>query len=202
MPSRAGSPEWGSQGRQGHWPNGRSPPSGQCSDPTPSGLPRRCSHTASCSTTRMIPPRPTRHSPKPWRSSVRTASTPATACAIWACRRWGRSAIARRRPSWHGPPRPTGAPWARTTRSGGGRGPRAGLGGWGGANDWGRSQPLEELGELEIAAGEAGAAVVTLRRAHALDEKLFGTVERSSVARTDLLLARALLARGEGGDQR
>ena len=41
--------------------------------------------------------------------------------------------------------------------------------------------------------------MATLRRAHALDEKLFGSVERFSVARTDLLLARALLARGEGG---
>ncbi len=75
----------------------------------------------------------------------------------------------------------------------------AGIERLGGANDYELIQPLQEQGELETSAGEAGAAVVTLRRAHALEEKLFGTVERSSVARTDLLLARALLARGEGG---
>ena len=69
----------------------------------------------------------------------------------------------------------------------------------GGANDYELIQPLEELGELQTTAGEAGAAVATLRRARALDEKLFGSVERLSIARTDLLLARALLARGAGG---
>jgi eukaryotic-like serine/threonine-protein kinase len=60
-------------------------------------------------------------------------------------------------------------------------------------------QPLQEQGELQTSAGEAAAAVATLRRARALDAKLFGTVERPSEARTDLLLARALLARGAGG---
>jgi len=69
-----------------------------------------------------------------------------------------------------------------------------------GASDYELVQPLEELGELETFAGEAGAAVATLRRARALDEKLFGTIERPSVARTDLLLARALLARNAEGD--
>jgi eukaryotic-like serine/threonine-protein kinase len=68
-----------------------------------------------------------------------------------------------------------------------------------GVNDYVLIQPLDELGELETSAGEAGAAIVTLRRAHALDEKLFGSLERPSVARIDLLLARALLARGAGG---
>ena len=67
-----------------------------------------------------------------------------------------------------------------------------------GANVYELIQPLEELGEVETSAGEAGAAVVTLRRARALDEKLFHTSERPSVARTDLLLARALLARAVG----
>jgi len=75
----------------------------------------------------------------------------------------------------------------------------AGIERLGGVDDYELLQPLQELGELQIAAGEAGTAVVTLRRAHALDEKLFGTVERPSIARTDLLLARALLARGDGG---
>ena len=75
----------------------------------------------------------------------------------------------------------------------------AGIERLGGVDDYELIQPLQEEGELQTSAGEAAAAVATLRRAHALDEKLFGSVERFSVARTDLLLARALLARGEGG---
>jgi tetratricopeptide (TPR) repeat protein/tRNA A-37 threonylcarbamoyl transferase component Bud32 len=70
----------------------------------------------------------------------------------------------------------------------------------GGADGFELVQPLEELGELQTSAGEAGAAVATLQRARALDQKLFGNVERPSVARTDLLLARALLARNAEGD--
>jgi tetratricopeptide (TPR) repeat protein/tRNA A-37 threonylcarbamoyl transferase component Bud32 len=69
-----------------------------------------------------------------------------------------------------------------------------------GANAVELVQPLEETGELQTSAGEAGAAVATLRRARALDEKLFGSIDRPSVARTDLLLARALLARSAAGD--
>jgi len=63
-------------------------------------------------------------------------------------------------------------------------------------------QPLEELGELLTASGEAGAALVPLRRARALGEKLFGTLEHPFIASSDLQLARALLARGAGGDAR
>jgi tRNA A-37 threonylcarbamoyl transferase component Bud32/F0F1-type ATP synthase membrane subunit c/vacuolar-type H+-ATPase subunit K len=70
----------------------------------------------------------------------------------------------------------------------------------GAANSYEMVQPLQETGELQTSAGEAGAAVGTLHRARALDEKLFGTIERPSVARTDLLLARALLARSAAGD--
>jgi tetratricopeptide (TPR) repeat protein/tRNA A-37 threonylcarbamoyl transferase component Bud32 len=68
-----------------------------------------------------------------------------------------------------------------------------------GANAYELVQPLQELAEVETSAGEADAAVATLRRARALDERLFHTVERPSVARTDLLLGRALLARAGGG---
>jgi serine/threonine protein kinase/tetratricopeptide (TPR) repeat protein len=60
--------------------------------------------------------------------------------------------------------------------------------------------PLRELGEVQTAAGEAPAAVDTLRRLRALQEKLFGTREHREVAATDLVLAKALLARGIGGD--
>jgi tetratricopeptide (TPR) repeat protein/tRNA A-37 threonylcarbamoyl transferase component Bud32 len=70
-----------------------------------------------------------------------------------------------------------------------------------GANAYELLLPLTEMGELQTSAGQAGAAVGTLRRARALDEKLYGNVERASVARTDLLLARALLARGGAGDE-
>jgi len=75
----------------------------------------------------------------------------------------------------------------------------AGIERLGGVDDYELIQPLQEEGELQTSAGEAAAAVATLQRAHALDEKLFGSVERFSVARTDLLLARALLARGASG---
>ena len=67
-----------------------------------------------------------------------------------------------------------------------------------GANVYELIQPLQEMGELETSAGEAAAAVITLQRVRALDEKLFHA-ERPSMARTDLLLARALLARAAGG---
>jgi tetratricopeptide (TPR) repeat protein len=71
-----------------------------------------------------------------------------------------------------------------------------------GADGYELRQPLEQLGEALTAAGEAQAAVVTLRRVRALEDKLYGTAEHHEVAGSDLLLARALLARGAAGDAR
>jgi tRNA A-37 threonylcarbamoyl transferase component Bud32 len=62
--------------------------------------------------------------------------------------------------------------------------------------------PLEELGEAQTAAGDAPAAVSTLRRVRALAEKVFGRRSNREVAVSDVLLARALLARGKDGDRR
>ena len=61
--------------------------------------------------------------------------------------------------------------------------------------------PLKQLGEAQTAAGEARAAVETLLRVRALEEELFGTRDHREVAGGDLLLARALLARGAPGDR-
>jgi len=69
-----------------------------------------------------------------------------------------------------------------------------------GAGSYELQLPLQELGELQTTTGEAAAAVATLRRVRALDQALFHTVEHPYVASTDLLLARALLARGGAGD--
>ena len=64
-------------------------------------------------------------------------------------------------------------------------------------------EPLRTMGEIETAAGQATAAVATLRRTKALYQKLFaGTGEHPEIAATDLLLARALLARAAPGDAR
>jgi tetratricopeptide (TPR) repeat protein/tRNA A-37 threonylcarbamoyl transferase component Bud32 len=62
--------------------------------------------------------------------------------------------------------------------------------------------PLAQLGEVLTAAGEPKAAVDTLERVRALEKKLFGTDEHREVAASELLLARALLARGAAGDAR
>ncbi|HEV3457486.1 MAG TPA: serine/threonine-protein kinase, partial [Thermoanaerobaculia bacterium] len=62
--------------------------------------------------------------------------------------------------------------------------------------------PLAELGEVQIAAGDAGAAVATLEHARALGEKVFGTIQHPFIARADLELGRALLARDGPGDAR
>ncbi|HVT60442.1 MAG TPA: serine/threonine-protein kinase [Thermoanaerobaculia bacterium] len=69
-----------------------------------------------------------------------------------------------------------------------------------GAESYEIEQPLNMLGEVLAAAGAADEAVTTLRRVRALEEKLFKTVEHREVAGSDLLLARALLARSTGGD--
>jgi tetratricopeptide (TPR) repeat protein len=61
--------------------------------------------------------------------------------------------------------------------------------------------PLKQLGEAQTEAGEGAAAVATLGRVRALEEKLFGTIEHREVGGSDLLLARALLARGRGDDR-
>jgi tetratricopeptide (TPR) repeat protein/tRNA A-37 threonylcarbamoyl transferase component Bud32 len=60
-------------------------------------------------------------------------------------------------------------------------------------------QPLKELGELQTVTGQASDAVATLRRERALAVKTFQDAPRN-IAWSDLLLARALLARGAGGD--
>src|SRR5205807_2827246 len=49
---------------------------------------------------------------------------------------------------------------------------------------------------------DANAAVGTLRRVRALEDKLYGTREHRDAATSDLLLARALLVRGAAGDAR
>jgi tetratricopeptide (TPR) repeat protein/tRNA A-37 threonylcarbamoyl transferase component Bud32 len=59
--------------------------------------------------------------------------------------------------------------------------------------------PLKALGELQTKTGQASAAVATLRRDRALAVKLSQGAPRL-IAWSDLLLARALLARGGGGD--
>ncbi|HYL06886.1 MAG TPA: serine/threonine-protein kinase [Thermoanaerobaculia bacterium] len=61
--------------------------------------------------------------------------------------------------------------------------------------------PFEQLGEAQAAAGDAPAAVATLRRERALAEKLFDRGSRQ-VAAADVFLARALVARGGEGDGR
>lgn len=71
-----------------------------------------------------------------------------------------------------------------------------------GADSYELRQPLEQSGEVLTAAGEAVEAVATLRRVRALEDKLYGAREHREVAGTDLLLARALLARRAGGDAR
>jgi len=70
-----------------------------------------------------------------------------------------------------------------------------------GADTYEVLQPLQALGEIQLAAGEATPAVTTLRRVRSLDEKLFGTSQHPDVAGTDLLLARACLARHAAGDR-
>ncbi len=138
------------------------------------------------------------------------------ACAIIRpVRRWGRSAMARRRPSWRGPPRQyrrtIGEDDVQRWRAvadlelertcGWAAWPKAraelGLPRWpriervAGANDYELIQPLEEMGELETAAGEGGRGGVSmLRRVRALDEKLFRTAS-SALDRQDRPAARA-----------
>jgi eukaryotic-like serine/threonine-protein kinase len=70
-----------------------------------------------------------------------------------------------------------------------------------GADTYEVLQPLQALGEIQLAAGEATSAVTTLRRVRSLDEKLFGTSQHPDVGGTDLLLARACLARHAAGDR-
>ena len=61
--------------------------------------------------------------------------------------------------------------------------------------------PLEMYGEALTAAGEANQAVAVLQRLQALELKLFGTREHREVAESELVLARALLARQAPGDR-
>jgi tetratricopeptide (TPR) repeat protein/tRNA A-37 threonylcarbamoyl transferase component Bud32 len=60
--------------------------------------------------------------------------------------------------------------------------------------------PLEQLGQVLTAVGDVEEGVAALRRVRALEAKLFPTAEHREVAGTDLLLARALLARHGAGD--
>jgi eukaryotic-like serine/threonine-protein kinase len=62
--------------------------------------------------------------------------------------------------------------------------------------------PLEMYGEALTAAGETHHAVEVLERLKALELKLFGTIEHREVAQSELVLARALLARQAPGDRR
>jgi tetratricopeptide (TPR) repeat protein len=62
--------------------------------------------------------------------------------------------------------------------------------------------PLKQFGEVLSGSGEHDAAVATLRRERGIEVKLFGGIEHRGVAATDLLLARALVARGAAGDGR
>jgi tetratricopeptide (TPR) repeat protein/tRNA A-37 threonylcarbamoyl transferase component Bud32 len=62
--------------------------------------------------------------------------------------------------------------------------------------------PLEMYGEALTAAGETNHAVEVLQRVKALELKLFGTIEHPEVAESELVLARALLARQAPGDRR
>ena len=61
--------------------------------------------------------------------------------------------------------------------------------------------PLKELGETLTEAGATHEAVATLERLHKLEGKLFGTFQHADVAGSELLLAQALLARGDPGDR-
>jgi serine/threonine-protein kinase len=61
------------------------------------------------------------------------------------------------------------------------------------------SQPLRELGELQLATGDADAAAASFRRARALEVTTFKGIEHRNVAWCDLLVARALLARRDPG---
>jgi hypothetical protein len=61
--------------------------------------------------------------------------------------------------------------------------------------------PLDELGEAQTAADAAPAAVSTFERVRALEEKLFGRANNRELAVSNVLFARALLARGKDGDR-
>ncbi|HEV3456026.1 MAG TPA: serine/threonine-protein kinase [Thermoanaerobaculia bacterium] len=60
--------------------------------------------------------------------------------------------------------------------------------------------PFEELAEAQTDAGDAPAAVSTLRRERALADKLFGRGSRQ-VAAADVFLSRSLVARAGDGDR-
>ena len=62
-------------------------------------------------------------------------------------------------------------------------------------------QPLQQLGETLTQAGAHDEAVATLERVRRMEDKLFGTVRNREIAGTDLLLARARIARGAPGDR-
>lgn len=61
--------------------------------------------------------------------------------------------------------------------------------------------PLRQLGEALTLGGRATEAVATLERVRALEEELYGKRNPREVGGIDLLLARALLARGRPGDR-
>jgi eukaryotic-like serine/threonine-protein kinase len=61
--------------------------------------------------------------------------------------------------------------------------------------------PLKQLGETLSKAGAHDEAVATLERVRRMEEKLFGTIRHREVAGSDLLLARARIARGTPGDR-
>ncbi|HEV7784808.1 MAG TPA: serine/threonine-protein kinase, partial [Thermoanaerobaculia bacterium] len=62
--------------------------------------------------------------------------------------------------------------------------------------------PLKKLGETLARTGATTEAIATLERVKRLEEKLFGTAQHREVALSDLLLAKARLARRADGDRR
>ena len=162
---------------------------------------------------------------RPWRSSGRTATRPATACATWGSRRWTRSAI-RRPPELFtraaGDVRPhAGGERLRTLA--GDRQPRlgapearAGAAGAAGAHPrGGADREAHRPGELRAApaaqgaGGDADARRAPPPRRSRSSSACAGWRRSSSapasiaeVAGSDLLLAQARLARGAAGDRR
>jgi tRNA A-37 threonylcarbamoyl transferase component Bud32/TolA-binding protein len=62
--------------------------------------------------------------------------------------------------------------------------------------------PLKKLGETLTRAGATTEAIATLERVRRLEVKLFGTARHREVAGSDLLLAKARIARRADGDRR
>jgi serine/threonine protein kinase/Tfp pilus assembly protein PilF len=62
--------------------------------------------------------------------------------------------------------------------------------------------PLKQLGEVLAASGSLNEGIALLRRARALEEKLFHTIDHREVGGSDLLVGRSLLRRAGPGDLR